>query len=72
MSRRRPAVRRIIPPDSRYASVELARFINRVMQRGKKTTAQRVVYAALDLVRDESHREPMEVFELALKNATPL
>jgi len=72
MSRRRPAVRRIIPPDSRYDSVELARFINRVMQRGKKTTAQRLVYAALDLVRDESHREPMEVFELALKNATPL
>ena len=72
MSRRRPAVPRIIPPDSRYASVELPRFINRVMQRGKKTTAQRLVYAALDLVRDESHREPMEVFELALKNATPL
>ena len=42
------------------------------MQRGKKTTAQRVVYTALDLVRQESHREPMEVFELALKNATPL
>ena len=55
MSRRRPAVPRIIAPDSRYASVELARFINRVMQRGKKTTAQRLVYAALDLVRDESH-----------------
>ena len=72
MSRRRRAVPRIIPPDSRYASVELARFINRVMQRGKKTVAQRVVYTALDLVREESHREPMEVFELALKNATPL
>ena len=72
MSRRRPAVPRIIAPDSRFASVELARFINRVMQRGKKTTAQRLVYAALDLVREESHREPMEVFELALKNATPL
>jgi small subunit ribosomal protein S7 len=42
------------------------------MLSGKKTTAQRVVYTALDLIREESHRDPMEVFELALKNATPL
>ena len=72
MSRRRRAEPRIIAPDSRYSSIELARFINRVMQRGKKTVAQRVVYTALEMVREESHREPMEVFELALKNATPL
>ena len=72
MSRRRRAEPRIIPPDNRYSSVELARFINRVMLSGKKTTAQRVVYTAMDLIREESHRDPMEVFELALKNATPL
>jgi|TARA_B100001750_G_scaffold188997_1_gene158792 small subunit ribosomal protein S7 len=42
------------------------------MLSGKKTTAQRVVYTAMDLIREESHRDPMEVFELALKNATPL
>jgi small subunit ribosomal protein S7 len=42
------------------------------MTRGKKTTAQRVVYGALELVRDESRRDPMEIFEQALKNATPL
>ena len=72
MSRRRRAEPRIIAPDSRYSSVELARFINRVMLNGKKTTAQRVVYTALEMIRDESHRDPMEVFELALKNATPL
>lgn len=72
MSRRRRAEPRIIAPDNRYSSVELARFINRVMLSGKKTTAQRVVYMAMDLIREESHRDPMEVFELALKNATPL
>ncbi len=72
MSRRRRAEPRIIAPDNRYSSVELARFINRVMLSGKKTTAQRVVYTAMDLIREESHRDPMEVFELALKNATPL
>lgn len=72
MSRRRRAEPRIIAPDNKYSSVELARFINRVMLNGKKTTAQRVVYTALDLIQEESHRDPMEVFELALKNATPL
>jgi len=72
MSRRRRAEPRIIAPDNRYASVELSRFINRVMLNGKKTTAQRVVYTALEMIREESHRDPMEVFELALKNATPL
>ena len=72
MSRRRRAEPRVIAPDNRYSSIELARFINRLMLSGKKTTAQRVVYTALDLIREESHRDPMEVFELALKNATPL
>ena len=72
MSRRRRAEPRIIAPDNRYSSIELARFINRLMLSGKKTTAQRVVYTALDLIREESHRDPMEVFELALKNASPL
>ena len=58
MSRRRRAIPRVIPEDSRYNSVPLARFINRVMTRGKKTTAQRVVYGALELVQDESRRDP--------------
>jgi small subunit ribosomal protein S7 len=72
MSRRRRAEPRIINPDPRYNNVVLARFINRVMQRGKKTTAQRVVYNALEIVREESRRDPMEVFEQAIKNSTPI
>ena len=61
-----------MPPDPKYNSIELARFINKVMKWGKKTTAQRVVYGAFDLVRDSAKREPLEVFSQALKNATPL
>ena len=72
MSRRRRAERRPCPPDARYGSVELARFINRVMTRGKKTLAQRIVYTALETVGQETRREPMEVFEKALENARPL
>jgi small subunit ribosomal protein S7 len=72
MSRRRRAEVRSIHADPRYNSVELARFINRIMQRGKKSTAQRVVYTALDIVQEQSHRDPMEVFSQAIKNTTPL
>ena len=71
MSRRRRAVRRIIPPDPQYQDLELARFINRVMQRGKKSTAQRIIYNAFDLIREQSSREPIEVFQAAVRNATP-
>ncbi len=72
MSRRRRAVPRIIPPDPRYNNLILAKFINRVMMKGKKSTAQRLVYTALDIIREESRRDPMEIFEQAMRNATPL
>ena len=71
MSRRRRAVKRIIAPDPRFNDVELARFINRVMIKGKKTTAQRITYMAFDIIQEESNREPLEVFQQALRNATP-
>ena len=72
MSRRRRAERRIIPPDPKYSNQELARFINRVMQRGKKTTAQRITYSAFDIIRDQSSLDPLEVFQQAVRNSTPL
>ncbi len=71
MSRRRRAERRIVPPDPKYNSVELARFINKVMKCGKKTLAQRITYSALDIVEQETRRDPMEVFSQALKNTIP-
>ena len=61
-----------MPPDARFNSVELARFINKVMKCGKKTVAQRIVYGALDVVQEDARREPLELFGQALKNATPL
>ena len=69
--RRRIAEQRVIPPDPQYDDVDLARFINRVMQRGKKTTAQRIIYNAFDIIREQSSREPLEVFQQAVRNATP-
>jgi small subunit ribosomal protein S7 len=52
--------------------VEVAKFINRLMMRGKKTVAQHIVYQALDIVMEKSGRPPIEVFTEALRNATPL
>ena len=72
MSRRHRAERRIIPPDPVHNNVQLAKFINNVMQRGKKATAQRIIYKAFDIIKEESNREPLEVFQQALRNATPL
>lgn len=71
MSRRRRAERRVIAPDPRYNDVELARFINRLMMRGKKTVAQRIAYNAFSIIQEETSREPLEVFQQALRNATP-
>jgi len=71
MARRRRAIIREIAPDPRYNSVYLAGFINHVMTRGKKTTAQRIVYEALDIVERENSRDPLETFNQALRNATP-
>ena len=62
----------MIPPDPQYGNVDLARFINRIMLRGKKTVAQRIVYSAMEIVERQAKRPPLEVFQEALRNATPL
>jgi len=72
MSRRTRVVKRQIPPDPKYGSHTLAKFINRVMVQGRKATAERVVYDALDLVNQQLKTEPLEVLEQAIKNATPI
>ena len=72
MPRRRRAVRRLIPPDPRYNNESLARFINRVMLRGKKSLAQRIVYQAMETIQRESGRASLDVYEVAIRNATPL
>ena len=72
MSRRRRAKKRTPLADSKYNSVDLSRFINKLMMNGKKTVAQRIVYDALQQVDNEARRPPVEVFEQAIKNATPM
>ena len=72
MSRRRRAEIRVVAPEPRFGSEELARFINKVMTRGKKSIAQRIVYKALDSVVQETKREAMEVFDQAITNTQPL
>ncbi len=71
MSRRNRAEFRPIIPDSRYSNEVLTRLINRIMQRGKKSVAERIVYSALDIVEGKTKRAPIEVFETAIKNVTP-
>lgn len=61
-----------IEPDEVYDSVVIAKFINYVMKKGKKTTAKKIVYSALNEIKEKTKKEPLEVFDLALKNAAPL
>jgi len=70
---RRPVKNRKHPqPESVYNSVTLARFINYVMLDGKKETARKIVYGALDIIKEKvADKEPLEVFEAAIKNAGP-
>jgi len=72
MARRNKPERFEIPPDVRYHSVEVQSFINRVMRRGKKSLATRLVYDAFDLIQEKTKRDPMEVFEAAIKNVAPV
>ena len=65
-------VKRIIPPDSVYNNVTVAKFINQVMRRGKKTIAKKIVYRAFDIVKEKTKKEPLEVFDSAINNASPL
>jgi small subunit ribosomal protein S7 len=59
-------------PDPKYGSYVLARLIKKLMLNGKKATAERVLYDAMDLVNERLKSDPMEVLDQALKNATPL
>lgn len=72
MSRRRVAEKREILPDPKYGDQVLAKFINMIMQSGKKSVAERIVYGALNTVGEKGSGEPIEVFKQALDNVRPL
>lgn len=72
MSRRRKAEKRKVEPDAVYKSTTVAKFINKIMIQGKKSTARKIVYGAMEQFANKVKSEnPLEVFEQALENAKP-
>lgn len=72
MPRRARVVRKPVLPDPKYHNRTIGKFINKVMERGKKGVAESIVYDALTTVETQVRRNPVEVFEQALRNATPV
>ncbi|MEK7519598.1 MAG: 30S ribosomal protein S7 [Patescibacteria group bacterium] len=72
MSRGKKIKKRDVAPDPLYFNVTVAKFINQVMREGKKTIARKIVYDAFDILKEKIKKEPLEVFEQALQNASPL
>ena len=72
MPRRYRPAKRKVSPDINYDNKNIAMCINRVMVRGKKSTARTIMYDALDLIEERTKRDPIQTFEQALKNATPM
>lgn len=70
--RRKVTNRNVVTPESTYNSYEVAKLINYIMERGKKNAARKIVYDALDLIKEMEGKEPMEVFTEAIKNTSPL
>jgi len=68
----RKVVKRIPPPDAKYNSITVAKFINRLMLRGQKATAERIVYNALQLTSQQVNSDPEEALERAIRNTAPL
>ena len=72
MPRRRVPVKREILPDPKFGDQLLAKFINHVMESGKKSIAESIVYGALDRVLEKNGGDPLEVFNQALENIAPM
>jgi len=71
MPRRKRAEKREILPDGRYQNRTVTMFVNKLMQRGKKSTAERIMYSALDRIEAQTRKSPIDTFDAALRNATP-
>jgi small subunit ribosomal protein S7 len=69
--RGKQSLKRDIIPDPKYKNVSLAKFINYIMRNGKKSVAQSVVYECLEIIQKKTSKDPIEVFELALKQVSP-
>ena len=63
--------KRKINPDPKYNSVDIAKFINQIMKKGKKSVARQVVYDCMEIIEEKTKRDPLEIFAGALKNVSP-
>lgn len=65
-------VKRVAAPDPKFNNPTIGKFINYIMEEGKKSVARRVVYGAFDIIAEKTKKDPIEIFDEALKNAAPL
>ena len=72
MPRRREVPKREILPDPKFGNVDVAKFVNVLMTRGKKSVAERIIYGALDTIKSKSGKDPLEVFTQAVQNVKPI
>lgn len=72
MPRRREVSKREINPDPKYGSKMVARFINNLLRKGKKSTAERIFYGAIDIIADKTREDPLKIFEKAMEQAKPM
>ncbi|MBQ8677354.1 MAG: 30S ribosomal protein S7 [Alphaproteobacteria bacterium] len=72
MSRRHRAEKRIVLPDAKFGDQVVAKFINNVMEHGKKAVAEKIVYSAFDIIASKSKQDALKVFAEALENVKPL
>lgn len=72
MPRRQRIQRRTVIPDPIYGNVQLGKFVNCLMLEGKKSISEKILYAAFEKVRHSSRREPLDVFDQAMRNVTPV
>jgi small subunit ribosomal protein S7 len=72
MPRKREVIHREILPDPKYHSPLVAKFVNSLMRKGKKSTAESILYRSMDLIKKKSEEEPIKVFEKAIDNVRPV
>lgn len=72
MSRRHSAEKRIVLPDAKYGNKVVAKFINNVMEDGKKAVAEKIVYSAFDIIAAKTKQDAIEVFNTAVENVKPV
>lgn len=72
MSRRNKPPKRTPLADPVFNSIDVAKFVNRLMRRGKKSIAERIFYNSLNIIKEKTNEEPIEIFQKAIKNVTPL